>query len=257
MNLNPITLKHPVVLIHGLGARASYGPFEYFFGIPDLLRAAGNRVQTVNLTAWHTIETRAEELKEQIERAFPDGEKVNLIGHSMGGLDARYATSKLGMSERVASVTTIGTPNRGTRICDLGVKAVPVGAREAIEKIMGYVDSSHMGLEQVSCKYHKETFSVEAADAPGVGYFSATSVIRNPVYKTALPVFWISNQVIRLLEGENDGFVSEESSKWGQHICTYVGDHYGQIGQFLGRSRGLDHYQFFTDIATRLHREGM
>ena len=58
-------------------------------------------------------------------------------------------------------------------------------------------------------------------------------------------------------EGDNDGFVSVHSASWGEHICTYVGDHYGQIGQFLGRSRGLDYLRFYEEILRRLKREGM
>jgi triacylglycerol esterase/lipase EstA (alpha/beta hydrolase family) len=36
----------------------------------------------------------------------------------MGGLDARYAISLLGLARRVASLTTIGTPHRGTPVGD-------------------------------------------------------------------------------------------------------------------------------------------
>src|SRR4051812_39206727 len=113
MALASVKLKYPIVLIHGLGARSNYGPVDYFFGIPRFLRDAGNRVTMPALTPWQAIEHRAEQLKNHIELAFPD-EKVNLIGHSMGGLDARYLVSQLGFGERVASITTLGTPNRGS-----------------------------------------------------------------------------------------------------------------------------------------------
>jgi triacylglycerol esterase/lipase EstA (alpha/beta hydrolase family) len=59
------------------------------------------------------------------------------------------------------------------------------------------------------------------------------------------------------IEGDNDGFVSVESAKWGEHICTYSGDHYAQIGQFLGRSRGMDYMKFYDEIFTRLKNDGM
>ena len=44
--------------------------------------------------------------------------KVNIIAHSKGGLDARYAISKLGMAPYVASLTTMNTPHRGCRFVD-------------------------------------------------------------------------------------------------------------------------------------------
>src|SRR4051812_43807637 len=112
MSTEALQLKHPIVLVHGLGAKSTYGPIEYFFGLPKLLKDSKNKLLIANLTAWHTIEFRSKQLKEQIEQTFPD-QKVNLVGHSMGGLDARYLASKLGFADRIASITTIGTPNRG------------------------------------------------------------------------------------------------------------------------------------------------
>jgi triacylglycerol esterase/lipase EstA (alpha/beta hydrolase family) len=40
--------------------------------------------------------------------------KVNLVAHSLGGKDARYLVSALGYGDRVASISTIGTPHRGS-----------------------------------------------------------------------------------------------------------------------------------------------
>ena len=40
-------------------------------------------------------------------------EKVNIIAHSKGGLDSRWAITKLGLAPQVASLTTINTPHRG------------------------------------------------------------------------------------------------------------------------------------------------
>ena len=45
-------------------------------------------------------------------------EKVNIIAHSKGGLDSRYALSKCGMDQYVASLTTINTPHRGCEFAD-------------------------------------------------------------------------------------------------------------------------------------------
>lgn len=257
MGTSSLRLKHPIVLVHGLGARSAYGPFDYFHGLPARLRAAGNRVFVANLTPWHSIDHRAQQLKEQIGEAFPDPEmKLNLIGHSMGGLDSRCLTSKLGFAPRVASVTTIGTPNRGTTMGDIALGLVPSRAQAAVEKVLGLMSASSGGFQQITRKYHAETFSKECADAPGVAYFSATSAIVDPVFRTALPVFWVPHRVLKGTEGDNDGFVSVESAKWGHHICTYEGDHYGQIGQFLGRSRGLDYVKFFDEIFGTLRNEG-
>ncbi len=256
MTSDSIQLKYPIVLIHGLGARSNFGSIEYFYGFPRLLREAQNQVFIPKLTPFHTIEFRAAQLKEQIEQAIPEG-KVNLIGHSMGGLDARYLASKLGFGERVASLTTIGTPHRGTSVSDLAVDALPPGAFLAIDRFLKLIDSSSEALRQITRTYCNGPLALDAPNLPSVAYYSATSAISNPVLTKALPVFWVSHGILKKIEGDNDGFVSVESAKWGEHICTYSGDHYAQIGQILGKARGMDYIRFYTEILSRLKRDGM
>jgi triacylglycerol lipase len=251
-----LKLKHPIVLIHGLGARHRYGPVDYFFGIPSYLRQAGNRVFIPSLTPWHSIDHRAEQLKKQIEDEFGEEEPVNLIGHSMGGLDARYLASRFDMGERIASITTLGTPNRGSFLGDIAVGLVPERAFQGLDRALGFFKQSSAGFRQLSVRHHDEKMRELLADNPKVAYFSATSAIPEPVRDFSLPIFWVTHGLLKAQEGDNDGMVSVESSKWGTHICTYRGDHYGQIGQILGRSRGLDHYAMFDEIVRRLHREG-
>lgn len=81
--------------LHGWLARIGYRP--YFSGMdivndcPDLL---------------------ARRLAETINRAYSEtGCRVHLIGHSLGGVFARSAAVR--MSDRIASVITLGTPFRG------------------------------------------------------------------------------------------------------------------------------------------------
>ncbi len=250
-----LQLKYPIVLVHGLGAKRSYGPFEYFHGLPRLLKNSGNRFHIADLTSWQGIETRAEQLKKQIEEHFPEG-KVNLVGHSMGGLDCRYLVSGLGFGDRVASVTTIGTPNRGSHMADVVMRTVPKRAIHRIEQMLKLLDLSSIGFLQITVEHYNEVLATKMADFPGVAYFSATSAIPEPARKHSLPIFWMTHPLLKRHEGDNDGFVSVESAKWGEHICTYPGDHYAQVGQFLGRSRGLDYMKFYREIFGRLKKEG-
>ena len=251
-------LKNPIVLIHGLGAKHTYGPIEYFYGLQPWLKENDNQVFTANLKFWHSLEHRGTQLKAQIEDIFPAERfgKLNLVGHSMGGLDARYLTSQLKFSDRVASVTTIGTPNRGTPLADMALGLVPQKAVIKIETYLAALGWSNDGFHQMTKAFHEEVFSVQAPNVDGVAYFSATSAITNPVMKNAMPPFWATHPLLKKLEGDNDGFVSVESATWGEHICTYQGDHYGQIGQLLGHSRGLDYMKFYQEIFGRLAREG-
>lgn len=251
-----LRLKHPIVLVHGLGARHSYGPVEYFYGLSKILRDAGNEFYVAELTPWQTLEWRGKQLEAQIRRQFPN-QKINLVGHSMGGLDARYVTSAMGVGEQVASVTTIGTPHGGSVMGDIAAGVIPDVAFKAVNGLLSFLDSSGDGLRQITRQHASEVLAGKLGDLPGVGYFSATSAIPRNFARTALPMFWIPHRLLSRYEGDNDGFVSVESARHGEHICTYPGDHYGQIGQFLGRSRGLDYLRFYREILGRLHREGM
>ena len=77
--------------------------------------------QSITETAEHhnlDIETRAKAICEQIIERFP-GREVNLIGHSMGGLDARYLVTHLQPEAfTVKTLTTIATPHRGSAFAD-------------------------------------------------------------------------------------------------------------------------------------------
>src|ERR1700728_2606344 len=117
-----VRLDAPIVLAHGLFGftRIGVGPLtltSYFRGIPQALEAAGNRVLVTRVQPIAGVERRARRLGEQITKAFGD-EPVHLIGHSMGGLDARRLLADESWHERILSLTTIGTPHLGSSLAD-------------------------------------------------------------------------------------------------------------------------------------------
>src|SRR5260370_24583412 len=119
-------LRSAIVLVPGLFAfdqvrLAGLTLASYFPRIPELLRAAGNRVLIPRLSPAAGVAHRAAQLKSFLDREMPH-EPVHLVAHSMGGLDARYLISRLGMGSRVLSLTTLGTPHRGTTFADWGIR---------------------------------------------------------------------------------------------------------------------------------------
>src|SRR5262249_51798438 len=115
-------LRAPIVLAHGLFGftRIALGPLTlaaYFRGIPDVMRAAGNRVLVTRVHPTAGIRRRGRKLGERSEAAFGD-EPVHIIAHSMGGLDARVLLSDPAWSGRILSLTTIGTPHLGSPLAD-------------------------------------------------------------------------------------------------------------------------------------------
>src|SRR5215207_6107385 len=121
-------LRSPIILVHGLFGfdQVWLGPWmalDYFHAVPGALREAGNEVVQARLSPTAGTAQRAAELQALIEKLSPR-EPVHLIAHSMGGLDARYMISRLGMADRVLSLTTLGTPHRGSPLADWGMRRV-------------------------------------------------------------------------------------------------------------------------------------
>ena len=118
---------HPIVLLHGMAGFIQWGPFEYFAGVPQALRDDGHEVFLCNVSPYQPIPVRAKQCGKQIDGFLDDsGHKhVHLIGHSHGGLDGRYMISSLGFGDRIASLTTITSPHRGSLIIDASRAILP------------------------------------------------------------------------------------------------------------------------------------
>ena len=121
----PPRLNAPIVLVHGLSGFSRLSPRRrgqkhYFQGIPPFLEASGNRILCPRVTPTASVSTRALELRTILLREL-GSQPFHLIGHSQGGLDARYLISRLGMDSQVISLTTVGTPHRGTAFADWGI----------------------------------------------------------------------------------------------------------------------------------------
>ena len=111
--------KYPIVLVHGLSGFDSL-IFDYFYGVKSELSSVGaTKVYAPQLTAYNNSEARGEELVEYLEdlRAITGASKFNLIGHSQGGIDSRYAAAV--RPDLVASVTSVGSPHRGSDTADV------------------------------------------------------------------------------------------------------------------------------------------
>nr|WP_237363545.1 triacylglycerol lipase [Vibrio marisflavi] len=117
--------KYPIVLVHGLFGFDTLAGVDYFFGIPQALTKSGATVYVAQISAANSTEIRGEQLLQQVQEvlAITGAEKVNLIGHSHGGPTARYVASVA--PELVASVTSIGGVNKGSRVADILRGTIP------------------------------------------------------------------------------------------------------------------------------------
>lgn len=111
--------RHPIVLAHGMsGFDSILGIVDYWHRIPRALERDGARVFVTEVPQFNDTAVRGEALLAQIEEivAITGAAKVNLIGHSHGGLDARYVASV--RPDLIASVTSIGSPHQGAELAD-------------------------------------------------------------------------------------------------------------------------------------------
>jgi len=103
----------PIVLIHGLVDNRSI-----FTVLRRGLRRRGfGRVQSLNYSPLtDDVREVAERLRTEVEALCAETgyERVHLIGHSMGGLVARYYVQRMGGDQRVHTLVTLGTPHAGT-----------------------------------------------------------------------------------------------------------------------------------------------
>ncbi len=228
--------RHPIILLHGIAFRDDM-IFSSWGHVPEFLEKGGANVYLGNLGAWNSYIQNAQSLKTRIAEVLAEtgARKVNLIAHSKGGLDARCMISRLGMGDKVASLTTVSTPHRGTAFADVASKLLPdehglaYGAVDLLGKLMG--DKSPQcalaiaGLTRASM----EKFNAETPDADGVHYQSfgtrMTSLLDDPLF---VP----SYEVVKKYEGENDGMVSVASYQWGNFR-----------GVLEGQGSGISHLQ--------------
>jgi triacylglycerol lipase len=119
---DPETACTPVILIHGYFHNRS----AFLMMSRTLKRAGFQHIHGLNYNPLtQGVPELAAVLAAEVERVLKatGAEKCQIVGHSMGGLIARYYVSLLGGEDTVDTVITLGTPHRGTYSAYLGVGA--------------------------------------------------------------------------------------------------------------------------------------
>ncbi|MDQ1731791.1 MAG: triacylglycerol lipase [Pseudonocardiales bacterium] len=108
----------PIVLVHGIvDNRAAFA-----FLRRTLRRRGFGRITTVNYSPLTSdIRVAAQHLARHVERVCSQTgyEQVFLVGHSLGGIIARYYVQRLGGDVRVPSLISLGSPHAGTHTARL------------------------------------------------------------------------------------------------------------------------------------------
>ena len=111
---DPLAARTPVLLVHGLVDNRS---------VFAVMRRSLRRRGFASVCSWNyspllrNVAEGAHELAERVEQicAETGNERVHVVGHSLGGLIARYLVQRLGGDRRIQSLVTLGTPHQGSR----------------------------------------------------------------------------------------------------------------------------------------------
>jgi triacylglycerol lipase len=216
-----------IVLAHGIfrfdklsqllrvGAGIDIG-IRYFDGIPDHLRAHGFVVHEPDVDFAGSLATRASDLRDRLERILQtSGGPLHIIGHSMGGLDARKVIAdhpELGA--HVSCLTTIGTPHHGTTSAD---RVLSHGADPAIDALSPFVDlEGFRDLTTTACRaFNDRVLDTEVRN--NVRYrtvaasetFGRTTMLLQP--------FWIQ---LASEGNKSDGIVPTTSQAWTPELLA-------------------------------------
>lgn len=277
--------KYPIILHHGLFGFRKLLFVEYFHQVPKTLREAGFDVYTTEVYAFGELKQRARELADQVDRILKltGKDKVNIIAHSMGGLDTRMLISRLGYEDKVASLSMIGTPNKGSYIADMVTGFFDVvrdnpknplmednieEMTEILGKLFVSADANKAYLEDIlgaigdlTQIFMTDEFNPNTLDSPKVYYQSwagRTYRLVDPDRKDIVdPMLNIFYGILKEQSGENDGMVIIDSAKWGNFRGILEADHLDLVGLFNGNtSKYFDHKQFYLDMAVDLKERG-
>lgn len=269
--------KYPIVLVHGfLGWSAIGGVYDYFNFIPTALRNNGATVYVALMSQSNSSAVRGEQLLVQVQQvlAATGATKVNLIGHSMGGLDSRYVAAV--RPDLVASVSTVASPHLGSPVADAISGWTPTGQKTLADIVSGI--SQLMAVGSGGTQNPQDPYAALASlSTPGMAAFNAkypagvpascsgngaltspegirfyswggTGVLTNPLDLTDL-LFALTGTAFNG-SPDHDGMVGRCSSHFGLVIKdNYFMNHLDDVNQILGLN------SFFTPNPVTLFQQ--
>ncbi|MEO1021735.1 MAG: alpha/beta hydrolase [Bacteroidota bacterium] len=261
-----VRLKYPIVLCHGFGGIGSLLKPSALHDACMLMREYGIMAFAPNVIPYARIATRAEYWRKLIfmlkeEYGF---DKFNIIGHSMGGLDIRYAITHLGLHEEVASLTTIATPHHGTFLANLVLKGPDLITEKLSEVLDWFGESVHpsgksevlSSVEQLTLEYVQEEFNPSTPNHPDIPYFSYGAAVGKGTSFSLNPIFLFQNAQIYGKEGVNDSFVSAKSAEWGTFLGNVSLSHMNQINMRVTREFKPIYQSFWKELIDYLYNHG-
>jgi triacylglycerol esterase/lipase EstA (alpha/beta hydrolase family) len=273
--------RYPIVLLHGMGGTDSFlGLFEYYLGVAGAMTAAGFEVYATVVDPLASSDVRAAQLAPQLERILAEtgAARLNLIGHSQGGIDGRALIVQQGFGDRIASLTTLSTPHAGVPLADVlaglvDSSSIGQALLDEVGGIYGQIlgrsadQSFSSALREVGERYILAEFNPRHPDDPRVAYFSwagRTCALTELACRDELrgelvnPLLAPSYRALQLVGvAQSDGLVGVESARWGEFLGVLPADHLAEVGLRVDSPRERwDHLEFFVNEGERLFAAG-
>ncbi len=260
--------KYPILMVHGVFFR-DFKYFNYWGRIPKELESHGAVIFYGNHQSAASVADSGQELAKRIREITDETgcQKVNIIAHSKGGLDSRYAVSHLGMEQYVASLTTVNTPHRGCIFADYLLGKIPQAAKDkvadgynaALKKLGDENPDFLAAVTDLTASACKE-FNEKTPDKAEVFYQSVGSKL-NVASGGRFPLNF-SHELVRYFDGPNDGLVAENSFPWGEDytFLTTKGRRGISHGDMIDLNReniqDFDVREFYVELVNGLKRRG-
>ena len=261
--------KYPIVLVHGVFFRDNK-IFNYWGRVPRTLKLHGATIYYGAHQSALTVKESARELTARIKLIVERSgcEKVNIIAHSKGGLDCRYAISEFGLAPYVASLTTVNTPHRGCLFAEKLLYAIPKKVQDKIAKAYN-VTLTALGDETPDFLAAVGDLTAEACikrnevlTFPDSIYTQSVGSVMEHPRKGQFPLN-LSYRYVKNFDGENDGLVGEGSFAWGEKytLLRIDGDRGISHGDVIDLNRenipGFDVRAFYTELVKDLRERGL
>lgn len=261
-----VPTRSPVVLMHGFGIGASFRRGGHLHDEALHLRSRGVRAIAPNVSPYNTVRARCKMWDDRLTHIVEETntDRLCLITHSMGGLDARYLISRMGWHDTVDVLVTISTPHRGSSVASL-ILEQPEAVRKWFADMADWLgthileDGSaniRQALEELTPEHVTNTFNEEVPDHPDVEYWSYGCQAGKGTDIPIDPIFRYLNNYLFEKEGVNDGIVSVNSAHWGNYVATVNADHARQVGLESTLAAEFDSNEFYVSIAKKLADEG-
>ncbi len=265
--------RFPILLVHGVFFR-DYKNFNYWGRIPKELEKNGAHIYYGKHGSAASVEESARELDARIRQIVKESGcgKVNIIAHSKGGLDCRYAMAELGTAPYVASLSTINTPHRGCKFADFLLSKVPVSGQRRIAETynaalrkMGDEKPDFMAavmdLTSAACEARNKLLECQE-DYQNEVFCQSVGAKLNKPSGGRFPLNF-SYFLVKHFDGENDGLVGVESFSWGEkyQLVSVKGKRGISHGDMIDLNRenfdDFDVREFYVEMVHELKKLGL